>query len=121
VIQAFILLLFLIVVLFYAFCQVRNAKEISDEERTDQLILRARRMFPNERFDHDRLDKMYQPYRREWKEAMDLGDTQRANSYLRDLVLIHNAKLRALDHVIQFESEVIIPLNRKEVTLCPGK
>jgi hypothetical protein len=121
VIQAYAVLTIVMGILVYYFWKSKSAKDLSDEDRTAQLILRARRMFPDVPYEHDRLDRLYQPYRREWKIAMDLGDPARANSYMRDLVLIHNAKLRALDDVIQFESEVIIPLNRKDVTLCPGK
>lgn len=102
----------------FVFHKLKRQKISTDEERTLQLIARSRRMFPEEDYEHDRLDKLYQPYRREWKIAMDLGDQKRAESYMRDLVLIHNAKLRALDDLLNFESQVIMPLNGKELPLC---
>ena len=102
----------------YYFWNTKRQKNLTDEERTRQLIARARRMFPEERYEHDRLDLLYQPYRREWKIAMDLGDDKRAASYMRDLVLIHNAKLQALDDLINFEAQVITPLTGKELPLC---
>ncbi len=85
------------------------------EERTRYLLGQARRMFPNEAYEYYRLDELYQSYYGELRRTR--GTEERRIAQLRrDMILIHEAKLRALDEMIDFESQVVRQFQNKKVT-----
>jgi len=87
--------------------RLKSVNNISERDLRMRIIDRANRMFPETPYLHERLDKLFQPYYREYLDAKSKGNINAQRNLLSGLTIIHNTKLEALQDTIEFESKII--------------